>query len=313
MEALVNIEGKPLEKLIDVVSKGIGAWCAPWQMRRLAKAEADANFIKTIGEAKTQAILTGDMSRAETLEQVNSRIIYSEVKRQHNINQVVSYAALDYETKHSESSKEVDGDWITRYFSIVQDISTEEMQILWGKILSGETANPGTYSLRTLELLRNLTKNEAELFAKYCQFVLRGGSHLFVPQDAFHGYDKFELKYTDIMTLLDIGLIIPSSTTEITCSKKHAGTIEHSYFEYGKSLAVRIGLPENISNIHLSINMLSGVGKELYELIEVKPDIDYLKYFASIIKKCGNVSVSYATITDREKNTISFQEPMIEL
>ena len=57
MDSLIKIEGKPLEKLIDVVSNAIGNICKPWQIVREARAEEKAESIKAIGQAKTQAIL----------------------------------------------------------------------------------------------------------------------------------------------------------------------------------------------------------------------------------------------------------------
>jgi hypothetical protein len=57
-----------------------------------------------------------------------------------------------------------DADWVARFFGVVQDVSAEEMQALWGKILAGEIRHPGRLSLRTLDILRNLTTAEAKVF-----------------------------------------------------------------------------------------------------------------------------------------------------
>ena len=38
----------PSEKLSEVISYALGAWIAPWAMKRVAKAEAEAERIKTI-------------------------------------------------------------------------------------------------------------------------------------------------------------------------------------------------------------------------------------------------------------------------
>ena len=60
----------------------------------------------------------------------------------------------------------MDKDWFTRYFNIVQDISNEDIQDLWAKLLAGEIKQPGSFSYRTLETLKNMTTDEAELFTK---------------------------------------------------------------------------------------------------------------------------------------------------
>lgn len=49
---------------------------------------------------------------------------------------------------------------------IVQDISNDEMQRLWGYILSNEFRKPGLFSLRTLDSVRNISQAEAQIFEK---------------------------------------------------------------------------------------------------------------------------------------------------
>ena len=71
---------------------------------------------------------------------------------------------LENETKVSE--EKVNEDWITRFFNTIEDINNEQLQQLWAKILAGEIKQPNSYSLRTLELIKNLTIKEEELFSK---------------------------------------------------------------------------------------------------------------------------------------------------
>ena len=91
MNSLIKIfEGKPIEKLIDVVSKAIGTIYEPRQIVRKAKAEAKAESIRAIELAKTNAIIEGDTGKAEYLDRINNRLVNKETKRQKNIEEVVS-------------------------------------------------------------------------------------------------------------------------------------------------------------------------------------------------------------------------------
>lgn len=45
---IVKIDGKPIEKLIEVVSNAIGTLYEPRQLVRIARAEAEAERIKAI-------------------------------------------------------------------------------------------------------------------------------------------------------------------------------------------------------------------------------------------------------------------------
>ena len=44
------------------------------------------------------------------------------------------------------------------------------LQELWGKVLAGEIQQPGSYSLRTLDVLSAMTQKEAELFVEACKW-----------------------------------------------------------------------------------------------------------------------------------------------
>ena len=46
------------------------------------------------------------------------------------------------------------------------------MQKLWGRLLAGEVASPQSYSKRTLQFLKTLSKREAAAFERYCGFAV---------------------------------------------------------------------------------------------------------------------------------------------
>ena len=174
---IVKIDGKPIEKLIEVVSSAIGTLYEPRQLVRIARAEVEAERIKAIEGAKTEALLANNDERYAELSAVEKRIVVKESKRQNNINNVVAVAAQSLKDDKDVSSEPVNPDWATRFFDIAQDISDESMQNLWGRILAGEVKRPKSYSLRTLEALRNITREEAELFEQIAQYVLFDGSY----------------------------------------------------------------------------------------------------------------------------------------
>ena len=137
MESIVKIslDGKPLEKLIDVVSKGIGTLYRPRQIRK--EADARAYEIKVIEEAKSLAASEAKLIESVTDERIAQRLVAKEIRRQENIDSVVEMAAKNLKGK-TVSDKMVDEDWATRFFDIVQDVSKDEMKVLWAKILSKE-------------------------------------------------------------------------------------------------------------------------------------------------------------------------------
>jgi hypothetical protein len=49
-------------------------------------------------------------------------------------------------------------------------VSNEEMQSLWGRILAGEANEGGSFSRRTLRMVADLDRRDAEHFSRLCQY-----------------------------------------------------------------------------------------------------------------------------------------------
>ena len=168
--------------MLNLTASGIGSvagpMLAPWQAQQLGKArqiaaEADATVLRIQAEAQSQARqalvpsgvqATGELDVGTVIKQ---RIQFQEEKRQANIVSVVSKAASQEEGKEVEPS-EPDHDWTARFFNEVQDVSLEEMQSLWARVLAGEVERKGSTSIRTLQVLKNLDQVTARLFTRLC-------------------------------------------------------------------------------------------------------------------------------------------------
>lgn len=309
MNSIIKFEGKPIEKLIDVVSKAIGTIYEPRQIVRKAKAEAKAESIKAIEQAKTNAIIEGDTEKAEYLDRINNRLVNKETKRQKNIEEVVSTAGRILEAEKNVSNEPINPDWTTRFFDIVQDVSDDEMRLLWGQILAGEIKQPKSYSLRTLELLRNMTKEEAELFRKVSQFTLRQGDVFLFSADGV--LEKFGISYSAISKLIEIGLLQPGDF--VTKNYPSQKTKDRMIGIVYGNLVIITNQKATANTISIPIRLFTTSGKELARLISITPNIDYIKEFATTIKQEG-VTVSYSKIICIDENgSIQYYQPVIEL
>lgn len=78
----------------------------------------------------------------------------------------------DKDTKWSLKN-EFDFDWFIRFFDAASNISNEEMQHLWAKVLAGEVSSPGSFSLRTIETLNKMTQREALMFLEISNLAIQ--------------------------------------------------------------------------------------------------------------------------------------------
>ena len=224
----LNIKIPALEKLLDYTASGIGSvagsMLATWQADRdararlvAAKGERETQKLLAEGRADTMQIIAAAQADARSAlmspdavllgtvdipDIVSQRIQFQEAKRQTNIGSVVRRAARqlgDIEIQDHE----VDHDWTARFFSDVQDVSSGEMQQLWAKVLAGEVERPGSTSVKTIGILKNLDKTTASLFQKLCSVCVS------VSGDGITWYDSRVLflgSYGEGNALRDYGL-----------------------------------------------------------------------------------------------------------
>lgn len=271
---LIKLEGKPFEKLIDVISKGIGTLYKPRAIRK--EADSKAYEIGIIEQAKSKAIAEGKELEAETYLRIQERLLFNETERQKSIDNVVEIAAEQLKNEENISSEPVDKDWSKRFFNIVQDITDEEMQSLWGRILAGETKQPKSYSKRTLELLKNLSKNEAEIFTKFAELKIVAGNCVIWNNDngAFLK-NEFNITFNDRLLMTELGLISSENNLEFSFppTKTHKST---NVLEYGNK-GIVLYRDQNTPKQAIQVLVFTKTGIELSRLIEPKDNTDYIR------------------------------------
>jgi hypothetical protein len=187
---------KPADTLIKKVSKAVGGLFAPYQIKRLAKADAEAAIIK----AETDIEITDLRRRAM------HRFIDEESQRQKNIEDITA-KALPQLTNASDPDS-MEDDWVTNFFDKCRIVSDEQMQQLWSRILAGEANAPGSFSRRTVNFLSDLDKMDSELFEKLCGFVWSVAG--FVPlifDTQAEIYRRNDIGFASLIHLESIGLI----------------------------------------------------------------------------------------------------------
>ena len=245
----INLSVRAIEKLVDYTASGIGSTASFFFSRMVARHDAQVRVITAEGEAEAQRILTegratsmqiiaaaqaearsklispqaalqGEVTIGELIDQ---RVQFQEEKRQANIGTVVTWAAQELGDREVQDH-EVDHDWTARFFNDVQDVSSEELQALWAKILAGEVERPGSTSLKAMNILRGLDRTTAVLFRRLCSarmtplVGLQGGGSVQTGTDIVPSLDshatgtfleEYGLSYASLNRLNEHGLIVP--------------------------------------------------------------------------------------------------------
>ena len=286
----VNLTVPALEKLLDYTASGIGAvagsMLAPWRARQDAKAkligaQADADSLRLIADAQADARRSLVSSNEEGHgvmdigpEGIAQRIEFQEKKRQANIVSVVQEAAAELGDKEVPD-REPDPDWTARFFDCVKDVSSEDMREIWTRILTGEVEIQGRTALRTLDVLRNMTREEAELFKLACEFVI--DDFIFYPEKDRTTHPV--LQRVDVMRLQDAGLLHTS-----TSLAKSLNFVEGSCHIFHPGFVLRIISNDKRKNISIPAIPLTHSGREIFQALESDICMNRLRFFSKLLR-----------------------------
>lgn len=143
-------------------------------------------------------------------------ILSDEINKQMNIEKIAS-KCMDYIDKDYIPHEEVDDDWLYTFRDSVKNISSEDLQVIWAKLLADEIQSPSTYSLRTLNILKNMSRQEAQMFKKFIGLTIvdvEGKNR--ISTDDTDILKKYGITYDDILLLKEVGLVQSGSVRYIT-------------------------------------------------------------------------------------------------
>ncbi|MEN5231519.1 DUF2806 domain-containing protein [Sphingobacterium faecium] len=277
--ALIKFEGKPIEKLIETVSQGIGILYEPTRIKKLANA--DAYRYEKMEEAKAKGLILMADTENELLIRAKQRLTLQEIDRQINIDNIVQKSVDALEDSVSETP--VDPDWRSKFFNKAQDISSDELQEVWAKILANEITSPGNVSLRSLEVLSSLSKAEALIFSKVAKLSFSYGSiyKLYSSQDI----KEFNLTFNDILELSACGLMYDNTSLNITYNIEDSQRGVALFF--GNTIV--FCNKENAQTITFDQFKLTPMGAELANALKIEKDYNYLDAFISKCKEDGYI------------------------
>lgn len=228
-------------------------------------------------------------------------ITYIEYYNTKNFVEIAEKADKYYkEHPRTDTQEKVDFDWSIRFFEAVGNISDEDMQNIWAKILAGEIAHPSTFSLKTIDILRNLSKQDAELFTKVYSHSFSIKHNIYIPNESKY-YESVGIKFSDIMKLSELGLISDNDNVLISFD---ISSEQHILFQ-NQNLIISIssasGNPESVS---LGAYPFTGAGKELSTLLKVSTsDEDLLKY-GQLLSQNKKYKISLDKIIKHDKDKV---------
>ncbi|MCL5049796.1 MAG: TIGR03899 family protein [Firmicutes bacterium] len=215
---------------------------------------------------------------------IDKRFKQQRRREQSNIEQIFKLA-LDF-APDNRPNESLDLDWLHTFIQHAQQISNPAMQQLWSRILASESARPGSFSIRTLTTLRQLTSREADVLRRAYSVTghdVQQGSYkiltgyyrkptvftwLTLDKPTVVNIAKAGFSYPDILLLSELGVLYPSA---IESSELHKG--QSVTMQFGSK---RMRLNAERNGLVLTYYKFTPQGEELLRLLPAGSHDTYL-------------------------------------
>ena len=271
---IVQAFASPVEKLIEAVSGAIGKAYEPRHIRKMA--DAKAYEIEKIADAvrdnsdvpiiyNSTDVLVDTSNFEEIVKRASSRLAYQEIRKQQNIEAIADNAYEELENIENVSPEPINPDWMSRFFNSIEDISNEDLQKVWGRILAGEIKQPNTYSLRTLDKLKNMTQQEAKHFQMISSLALESSDKKFIFNDT-NILNKYDVSFSHILEMEECGLMIAQELSVGIVASNDEPTCIYNLEVIG---VISLKKSEN-QNLEIPVYIFTESGSQLIEAIRPK-------------------------------------------
>lgn len=265
-----------------------------------SSAEAEASAIIARAKATTEARII-EAEGAATVRAIEARaamrIEADQVRQQRNIETImaIAYNALPH-SDADVSDEPVSDAFIHRFFDDSKNISDDQMQVLWGRLLAGEIARPGTYQPKTLSVIKDLTKEDAELFTSVCSFAFDMGQIVPVIFDCNDEiYMSKGVSFDSLSRLEVLGLLnfetINGFSMEVFITNFEIG--------YGFE-AFLVKLPIKQNKFRLGDVLFSAAGQQIAKLISAETISEFPDY---AIENWQRLNIEITRLKDRSINS----------
>jgi hypothetical protein len=223
------------------------------------------------------------------------------IAEQANRERVLGHAVADLRSAppQEDPGREIDDDWLHAFMKEASIKSAPEMQLLFGKILSGEIKRPGTFSPKAVSTLGLMNQTTAQQFEQLCymSISIESGVVKVVAYSGDAGQNSLAKHKLDFTALNDLNenCLVYSDFNSWHNLKSLAQFGEP--FEYANDTVwlqtKDVTKLDGLSKVHGVT--FSRVGAELKQIVSARPDPSYtselIKYFedrgCALIKATG--------------------------
>ena len=225
-----------------------------------------------------------------------------EQKTTDNLHQIINETRRIIEENSIQLGAYTKIDWINVYFENAKNASDTYMQNIWAKVLAKELSAPGSFSFKTLDIIKNLSAEDFQLFEK---FVSLSFNDCIFKNREFKKY----FSWSKCLKMKEFGLINLDGTEQtITVAPKNSSKIlignnKFSIFFNNES--------DQSQDVKYDIYTLSSSAKEMRCLAI---STDQREYFVEVAKELrtkyeGKLNITLHKVNWVEGTSFNYDEP----
>ena len=272
----------------DLVSKALESKLLEAPSNSLGKALYDHIGLMMLPEKEALELMIDEFKKSndplplKVVKIKNVRKIYKEWENQYDIYKI----AQDDLDAHPEQdhSEDVDAEWLSRFMDSCKHVCSDDIKLIWGKLLAEECMKPDSVPTRLVHILSNLDRQSAQAFFTICNLCLED-SELYSTPIIFHKQDFFRnlgLSFMILSELDSIGLIrfAPSVQHAISSDDPLITEYEHDFI-YNSSI---YSVKSNKSLIRIGDVLLTEAGQALCRIIPRQVNSEFEALIPTLFK-----------------------------
>lgn len=254
-----------LTPLVQSVPNGVGKIFDLCFGTKISKQKAARLLIDAKARREARLIEEGELN----IDDEGNAIDFEQMQAD-NIQQCIEFAVQEAMLRSSQKitdNSDVSQTFFNQWREYAQHIDENEIKQLWGQLLAKNIYEPEIVSLRLLNLLSMLSKNEIDTFINSLPYIVGTG---FIVVDFVPNSKKYEL----FNSLYDIGLVtkIPNNIRTIENLPRYTqnGCNYFHISQRDKLIAFHDSVQED--NLYMEFIELTMLGKELYRITDATND-----------------------------------------
>lgn len=294
-EITVEIPDLGVEKLKSTIGRFfddnskdlIHHFMGPDRLRRIGRVRAELEKEKADARAYVK------QSEANAAIEIQMRKSFAEVYgermkdwKSQNVQSIVDAAMSEIQRIDQPiSEKPVSDDFLYNFFNEFDVIGDKEVHAIIGRLLAGEVTNPGTFSKRTIRVLRDLEPSDFSAFGTLCRFSMDIDGPTALVLDCNDSiYREQGLNFRTLVNLDSLGLITMANSPQ--------------YFKWGfpaefelryEATKFLIRMKKGSDRLHTGQVLLTEPGMKLAPLMPPEPVSGFLSYIFQKWQKDGHV------------------------